>query len=76
MISSFWNLMTRRTCSAPSFPVYPGFDTRVFDPRVCVSPLAARLLAASNGLHTVPTDGWPVSEPFTSRHAPCRPLTA
>lgn len=39
-----------------------------FDPKKLVSPLAARLLAASNGLHNHPTDGWPVSEPFTTRH--------
>lgn len=39
-----------------------------FDPKKPVSDLAARLLAASNGLHNQPTDGWPVSEPFTTRH--------
>lgn len=41
-----------------------------FDPKKRVSDLGARLLAASNGLHNHPTDGWPVSEPFTTRHAP------
>lgn len=70
MFFSFGELMKRRP--APSFPVYLGFETRVFDPRACVSPLAARLLAASNGIHTVPTDGWPVSEPFTTRHVPIK----
>ena len=39
-----------------------------FDPTKPVSHLAARLLSASNGLHSHPTDGWPVSEPFTTRH--------
>lgn len=39
-----------------------------FDPARPVSALGARLLAASNGLHNHPTDGWPVSEPFTTRH--------
>lgn len=40
-----------------------------FDPKAPVSPLAARLLAASNGLHNHCTDGVPASDPFTSRHA-------
>jgi hypothetical protein len=40
-----------------------------FDPAAPVSPLAARLLAASNGLHNHPSDGVPPAEPFTSRHA-------
>lgn len=40
----------------------------VFDPRTPVSPLGARLLAASNGLHSHATDGVPASEPFTTRH--------
>jgi len=39
-----------------------------FDPTKPVSDLGARLLAASNGFHSHPTDGWPVSEPFTTRH--------
>jgi hypothetical protein len=39
-----------------------------FDPAAPVSPLAARLLAASNALHNHPSDGVPPAEPFTSRH--------
>ena len=46
-----------------------------FDPEKPVTPLAARLLAASNGLHNYPTDGWPVSEPFTTRHG-IKPVTS
>jgi hypothetical protein len=40
-----------------------------FDPTAPVSPLAARLLAASNGLWSHPVDGVPVAEVGTSRHA-------
>jgi hypothetical protein len=40
-----------------------------FDPRTPISDLAARLLAASNGLHSQPVDGTPASEPGTTRHA-------
>jgi len=40
-----------------------------FNPAATISPLAARLLAASNGLHSSPTDGTPASEPGTTKHA-------
>lgn len=46
-------------------PAYRWF----FDPREPISDLAARLLAASNGLHSQPVDGTPASEPGTTRHA-------
>lgn len=40
-----------------------------FDPAKPISPLAARLLVASNGLHSHAVDGTPASEPHSTRHA-------